>query len=53
MRGNRLRRYIFFGLVLFAILFFVLIYLGMPNIGSALAAGILALIISVYIMRNR
>lgn len=53
MRGNRLRRYILFGVVLFVIFYFVLIFLKMPNIGSAVAAALLALISSVFIMRNR
>jgi len=53
MRGNRLPRYILFGAVLFVIFYLIQIYFGLPNISSALAAGILAFIISAYIMWKR
>jgi hypothetical protein len=53
MRGNRLRRYIIFGAVLFIIFYFIQMFFGLPNIGSILAAAILAFIVSAYIMSKR
>jgi hypothetical protein len=53
MRGNRLPRYIVFGVVLFLIFYFVQTFFGLPSNASALAAVILAFIISAYIMWKR